>query len=146
MNEPASSLKGMWLIRACAAGRALVRYGMRTTSDFEEQRRVSNADYTVVDRSPVCLKEGEIVELGMEDKVWEGWVWASNTEDRGTYVPVSSLERLGDGRARVTAEFQAVDLSLKKGEEVIALRETCGWFWCRNAEGTEGWVPDYVLA
>ena len=27
-----------------------------------------HADYTVVDRSPVCLKAGEIVDLGMEDK------------------------------------------------------------------------------
>ena len=40
---------------------------MNGISDFIEQRRVSNADYTVVDRSPVCLKAGEVVDLGMED-------------------------------------------------------------------------------
>lgn len=113
---------------------------------FKEQRRVSNADYTVVDRSPVCLKAGETVDLGMEDKGWAGWVWATNGEGRGTYVPVTSLERLGKDQATVMEEFQAVDLSLKKGEEVMALREVCGWFWCRNASGAEGWVPDYVLS
>lgn len=119
---------------------------MSETSDFKKQRRVSNADYTVVDRSPVCLKAGELVELGNEDKVWTGWVWVSNAEGRGTYVPVSSLERISEGEAKVVVEFQAVDLSLEKGEEVTALREVCGWFWCRNASGDEGWVPDYVLS
>ena len=119
---------------------------MSGTSKFKEQGKTSNADYTVVDRSPVCLKVGEIVDLGMEDKVWAGWVWASNQEGRGTYVPVTSLERVGEEQAKVVEEFQAVDLSLKKGEEVTALREVCGWFWCRNAAGAEGWVPDYVLS
>lgn len=119
---------------------------MSQTPDFKQQERISNADYTVVDRSPVCLKAGETVELGGEDKAWAGWVWAANAEGRGTYVPVSSLERLEEGRARVTEEFQAVDLCVKKGEKVTALREVCGWFWCRNAAGQEGWVPDYVLA
>ena len=121
-------------------------YTMNTTPVFKAQRRVSNADYTVVDRSPVCLRAGERVELGHEDKVWSGWVWASNEEGRGTYVPVTSLERISEGEANVVEEFQAVDLSLKKGEEVTALREVCGWFWCRNAAGGEGWVPDYVLS
>jgi hypothetical protein len=119
---------------------------MSGTSNFKEQAKTSNADYTVVDRSRVCLKVGETVDLGMEDKVWAGWVWASNQEGRGTYVPVTSLERVGEEQAKVVEEFQAVDLSLKKGEEVTALREVCGWFWCRNAAGVEGWVPDYVLS
>lgn len=118
---------------------------MSQTSDANAPRRLSNADYTVVDRSPVCLKAGEIVDLGLEDKAWAGWVWASNADGRGTYVPVTSLERLGPDQAKVLEEFQAVDLSLKKGEEVTVLREVCGWFWCRNTAGAEGWVPDYVL-
>lgn len=118
---------------------------MSQAGDFQEHRRISNADYTVVDRSPVCLKVGERVDLGGEDTAWAGWVWACNDEGRGTYVPVSSLERTGSNEARVIEEFQAVDLSLKKGEAVTALKETCGWFWCRNAGGAEGWVPDYVL-
>ena len=58
---------------------------MSGTSKFKEQGKISNADYTVVDRSPVCLKVGETVDMGMEDKVWAGWVWASNQEGWGTY-------------------------------------------------------------
>ena len=119
---------------------------MSGSSDLKTKRRFSNADYTVVDRSPVCLKVGEVVDLGMEDKGWAGWVWAGNAEGRGTYVPVTILERQGKEQAVVVEEFQAVDLCLKKGEEVTALREVCGWFWCRNAAGEEGWVPDYVLS
>ncbi len=108
--------------------------------------RRANADYTVVDRTPVLLLDGELVEVGQPDQAWEGWVWVSNAADRGTYVPVTLLEQISPDQARLREAFQAVDLCLKKGETVSCLREVCGWFWCRNAAGAEGWVPDYVLS
>lgn len=108
--------------------------------------RVANADYTVVDRTPLTLAAGETVSLGNEDKAWEGWVWATTAEGRGTYLPVSFLEETAPGQARLKEPFAAIDLSVKKGDPVTCLRELSGWFWCRDAAGNEGWLPDYVLA
>ncbi|MES2708794.1 MAG: SH3 domain-containing protein [Verrucomicrobiota bacterium] len=108
--------------------------------------RVANADYTVVDRSPLTLVAGDTVTLGREDRAWEGWVWATTEEGRGTYLPVNFLEETGDGQARLREPFAALDLSVRKGDAVTCLREVSGWFWCRDAAGLEGWLPDYVLA
>ena len=113
---------------------------------LSKMTRKANADYTVVDVSPLRLRAGEIVDLGDEDKGWAGWVWVTTSEKRGTYLPVSVLERTGEQQARVQEDFEAVDLSLKKGELVRVVREVNGWSWCRNEAGAEGWVPDYVLS
>lgn len=119
---------------------------MKTSSDLAAGIRKANADYTVVDRTPLHLEAGEIVTLGREDKAWTGWVWVTTSENRGTYAPVTFLERTNPGQAMVRQAFEAVDLSVKKGEPLSLLREVSGWFWCRNEGGQEGWVPDYVLS
>jgi hypothetical protein len=119
---------------------------MNKPSEAKATIRKANADYTVVDRSPLTMKAGEIVDLGVEDKAWAGWVWVTNKEGRGTYLPAAALERLGAAQAKVLEDFEAVDLSVGQGEAVTVLREVSGWFWCRSEAGLEGWVPDYVLS
>ena len=119
---------------------------MNPSSNLSAGIRKANADYTVVDRMPLHLRGGEIVALGVEDKAWAGWVWVTTAEGRGTYVPAACLQQLGPAQAKVLQAFDAVDLSVKKGEPVRVLREVSGWFWCRNEGGQEGWVPDYVLS
>jgi uncharacterized protein YgiM (DUF1202 family) len=119
---------------------------MNTSSDLGAGIRKANADYTVVDRTPLHLSAGELVTLGVEDKAWAGWVWVTTAEGRGTYVPASCLQPLHPPQARVLEAFEAVDLSVKKGQPVTVLQEVSGWFWCRNEGGQEGWVPDYVLS
>ncbi|MDB6133357.1 MAG: Variant protein [Verrucomicrobiales bacterium] len=119
---------------------------MNSSPSADAPTHVANADYTVVDRSPLTLAAGETVTLGNEDKAWEGWVWAVTAEGRGTYLPVSFLEKTGEERARLREPFAAVDLSVKKGDPIVSLRGVSGWFWCRDAKGSEGWLPDYVMA
>ncbi len=108
------------------------------------KRYTANTNYTVVDRSPLHIQEGDSVTVGPRDKSWPGWIWVSTTEGRGSYVPEDLLEIDGTN-ARVRQAFSARDLSVKSGEEVTALREVNGWLWCQNAVGEEGWLPEFVL-
>lgn len=113
------------------------------------ETRPANADYTVVDHQPLFLRTGDEVRAGGEDRAWPGWVWvtAPAAGNRGTYVPKDSVEIAADGvTGRMTRDFAATDLSVRKGEIVTCLREAGGWFWCRNAAGEEGWLPDYILS
>jgi hypothetical protein len=106
----------------------------------------ANSDYTVVDRSPLQLAPGDHVTTGPDDVSWPGWVWVTATDGRGSYVPQEILRRSPDSSATVTQPFSARDLSVVRGETVTALREVRGWLWCRNHEGTEGWLPEFVLS
>lgn len=104
----------------------------------------ANTNFTVLDRSPLSISAGDTVSVGPRDKSWEGWIWVSTADGRGSYVPEDILEIDGTS-ANVKAAFSARDLSVKKGEAVTALREVKGWLWCRKSDGEEGWLPEFVL-
>ena len=105
----------------------------------------ANSDYTVVDRNPLQLAIGDEVRLGPSDQAWPGWVWAISEDGRGSFVPEDHLDNLGGERASVVRAFNARDLTVRRHECVIALREVKGWLWCRNEAGEEGWLPEFVL-
>ena len=104
----------------------------------------ANTNYTVVDRSPLHLQAGDLVQTGPRDKSWPGWIWVTAEDGRGSYVPEDILETDAGG-SRVRTAFSARDLSVQQGEQVAALREVKGWLWCRKAGGEEGWLPEFVL-
>ena len=108
----------------------------------------ATCDYQVIDRNALALAVGDQVKVGRPDAGWEGWVWVSVEDGRGTYVPRDILEDADASPGALTAvlsEFQAKDLSVTKGEEVETLKEVQGWLWCRNAKQDEGWLPAYLL-
>lgn len=106
---------------------------------------IANADYEVIDRSPLVLAIGDHVRLGQRDSDWPGWIWATAINGRGSYVPEDILTVASDGTARVDQAFHARDLTVVKEEIVVSLREVKGWHWCRNAHEGEGWLPAYLL-
>jgi hypothetical protein len=110
----------------------------------EMKTYTANTNYTVLDRSPLTISAGDTVTVGPRDKSWEGWIWVSTADGRGSYVPEEILEITG-ASAVVKTAFSARDLSVQHGEQVTALREVKGWLWCRNADGAEGWLPEFVL-
>jgi hypothetical protein len=105
----------------------------------------ANADYTVVDRNPLQLSEGDVVKLGPNDKAWPGWIWAIAEDGRGSHVPEDHLEKMDEKSAKVLRAFSARDLSVSRHEPIMALREVKGWLWCKNSAGEEGWLPEFVL-
>ena len=104
----------------------------------------ANTNYTVVDRSPLHIEAGDVVNVGPRDKSWPGWIWVSTADGRGSYVPEDILEIEGV-TAKAHTAFSTRDLSVKQGQRVTALREVSGWLWCRNEAGDEGWLPEFVL-
>ena len=106
---------------------------------------LATADYEVIDRAPLTLAEGDLVRPGQADTDWPGWIWVTAVSGRGSYVPEELLSPQADGTARVTQPFHARDLTVKKGDSIESLREVKGWHWCRDQQGTEGWLPAYLL-
>jgi hypothetical protein len=108
-------------------------------------RFFATADYEVIDRAPLTLAAADRVRVGQADTDWPGWIWVTAISGRGSYVPEDHLQVQPDGTALVITPFHARDLTVRKGDPVDSLREVKGWHWCRHTNGTEGWLPAYLL-
>lgn len=118
---------------------------MSEQSEPGGKRFVANADYEVIDRNPLSLIQGQVVSMGPPDPGWSGWVWVTAEDGRGSHVPEDICQQAGAGAAVILRDFQARDLSVHGGDEVESLDEVDGWHWCRREDGTEGWLPAYLL-
>jgi SH3-like domain-containing protein len=74
-----------------------------------------------------------------------GWAWCKAADGREGWVPEAWLDTQ-DGRLRLRRDFSTLELDLDPGEMVALLFSESGFVFCRKADGTEGWVPDAVLA
>ncbi len=74
----------------------------------------------------------------------EGWVWASDPEGRGGWVPLAWLDRSRQPW-RLTRDFDALELSVEVGEEVAIHFAESGFVMATAPSGETGWLPDGVL-
>ena len=105
----------------------------------------ANADYEEKDSDPIQLESGDEVTVGVVDRAWPGWVWATDRDGNDGYVPEEILEPLGEGRFAATISYDPTVLTIKRGDRIESLRQIHGWHWCRNERGQEGWVGGYLL-
>ena len=106
---------------------------------------IANSDYEDRDTEPLTLKQGDAVEVGNADRTWPGWVWAKDSKGRDGYVPAEMLEGTGEGTHVALEDFDPTVLTIHRGDQLTSLRQIHGWHWCRNEQGSEGWVAGYLL-
>ncbi len=91
---------------------------------------------------PLIAKKGEIVEGQVRETEWEGWLWCRNSSGVHGWVPKTYLESMSEsGQFQFLNDYTARELTVSKGQEVIALNEESGWVWVRTTLGEEGWIP-----
>jgi hypothetical protein len=89
---------------------------------------------------PLVIKVGEELTVGEKESEWSGWVWCTNQNGKGGWVPKKYVKHKGDiWVARF--DYDATELSVDIGEELIMGYEESGWIWCANQQGQHGWVP-----
>jgi len=89
---------------------------------------------------PLVLTKGERLAIGEKESPWPGWVWCMDGEGKSGWVPEAYVRRRG-GACTMRRDYDATELSVEVGEELIAGEEESGWVWCTNREGQCGWVP-----
>jgi hypothetical protein len=102
------------------------------------------AAYAASNPDPIAGRDGERVQVG-EIELWDdnpAWVWCKCASVRGTsgWVPASYLEVSG-ATGVLRREYDARELTMHGGEPLTILEEEGGWYWCRERNGTEGWLP-----
>jgi hypothetical protein len=104
------------------------------------------SDFEVNYPHPLEVALGDKVKLGRRDLTWAEWIWVTREGEKvGSWMHESMLTSTQGDEAEVREAYSAREISLRKGDQVRSLRELGGWHWCEKADGTLGWVPDYVL-
>jgi len=100
--------------------------------------------YQLAYPDPLVISAGEELTIGEKESEWSGWVWCTNQDGKSRWVPEKYVERKGD-TGIACYDYEATELSVSVGEELIMGKEESGWIWCTNQEGQSGWVPaDHV--
>jgi len=97
-------------------------------------------EYQAAYPEPFVVKAGEVLTSGDKESEWPGWVWCTNREGESRWVPEAYLQRQGE-RCLALRDYDAVELTVRPGQDLLATDEVSGWFWCTNQEGQRGWVP-----
>lgn len=105
--------------------------------------------YTVVKEyitpypNSIFFHQGEVVEIGeefAEDPDWENWVWCKGGNNNQAWTPKQFLEIEND-RGIFKRDYDARELSLWVGEELIVGEVVNGFGMAEKASGERGWAP-----
>lgn len=89
---------------------------------------------------PFIVTKGEILSIGEKESEWAGWIWCTNKFGESRWVPENYLEIHGN-TCKAKQDYNATELSVKVGEELIIVKEEAEWYWVISQQGKEGWVP-----
>jgi hypothetical protein len=101
-------------------------------------------DYSVQYPAPIRVSAGQVVRVGRQDDQYPHWWWCLGTDGKEGWVPGALLELHGD-EGVVLRDYDATELDVHAGEDVLVREEIMGWSLVTNARGDSGWVPSYCL-
>ena len=89
---------------------------------------------------PVIFSAGEELTIGEKESEWSGWLWCTNRGGKSRWVTETYIERKGDTGV-MRCDYEATELSVNVGEELVLGKEESDWIWCTNQAGKSGWAP-----
>ena len=101
-----------------------------------------DATYT----DPISVEASERLLVSDQFDVWDDnpnwiWFWCTNRQEKSGWVPSSLIEIEADGKGRALSAYDAIELTVAAGDELVVSQEESGWLWCTNQQGKSGWVP-----
>lgn len=95
---------------------------------------------------PLAVEIGDQVRWvdRSDEGEYTGWKWAVGPDGRAGWAPQAWFTTTGrEGRAR--RSYNARELTVRAGEEVLPLDGYSGWLWVIDRSGRAGWVPEASL-
>lgn len=85
--------------------------------------------------------------IGARDTEWPAFAWTTTADGNAGWAPEDWLQPRGDGRAVALQDHAAQELDVQAGDTRVLLHELGDrWWWCRHADGRNGWLPARDLA
>lgn len=91
---------------------------------------------------PIIFRKGEKTTVGQEfkeDPEWKNWVWCEGNSKKA-WVPRQYLI-IDDENGVFKKDYNAMELSVKVGEELVVYEVVNGFGMSEKPDGTRGWVP-----
>ena len=106
---------------------------------------VAHTAHEILEAAPLQVEVGQAVVVGQRASTWPAFVFVTAGNGSG-WVPARHLSA-DHGSAMVLTAYDTTELPVAAGEVVTVVDrdDESGWWWCRNLEGREGWVPREVL-
>ena len=103
-------------------------------------------DYQAPYPDPIQVKKSETVMLGLQKETpITGWVWCTNVEGKSGWVPESYIDIENGETGKMRCDYDAIELAIQKDELLTVYKEESDFYWARNEDGQEGWIPvDHV--
>jgi hypothetical protein len=89
---------------------------------------------------PLVFRAGEELHITDKETEWAGWVWCTNQAGRSGWTPEAYVRREGDTGLGLV-DYDATELSVDVGQELLMGVQESGWIWCTDQTGQSGWVP-----
>jgi len=83
------------------------------------------------------------VKIGIEfneDPEWKNWVWCQGEKGQRAWVPTQFID-LRKETGFLNRYYNALELSLIVGDELISLDEMNGFIMAKKKNGKTGWAP-----
>ena len=103
-------------------------------------------DYQPQYPNPIHVRAGERIHLGRRDEEFPDWRWCRSAAGLEGWVPIAIIMSLSAEEGEVIEDYNALELAVRAGEQVVVERRLGGWAFVRNASRMHGWVPEDHLA
>ena len=89
---------------------------------------------------PLIFIKGEKLKCEERKTVYKGWIWCINKNGKEGWVPKNYV-KISKNQCEALENYNAVELSVSRGEKFIIEKEESGWFWVTNDKNKTGWIP-----
>lgn len=92
--------------------------------------------------NPIHFQAGDLVEVGIKDDEFPGWIWVTTLDGNQGWAPIQYLQIDVSGKRAVAIQsYSAQELETSIDEVVKLHWELNGWGWVENEDDFFGWVP-----
>ena len=114
------------------------KLGNLVRPDYESCRVIKA--YQSAYPNPLKLKKDDRIKTGERESEWPGWIWCTDRNNVSGWVPEGYI-RIEGNEAIMLYDYDATELTVNPGDQLLIINEEVGWYWCLDPKGNSGWVP-----
>lgn len=114
---------------------------------------MKNRNLTAIENYSICYHDPldltpedfvEVIKSESADSDWFGWHYCKDGTGKEGWIS-NDYMRVEGKSGKILKNYTAKELDATVGDQFLALYDSCGWSWCRNKNGDEGWLPNNIF-